>query len=227
MTTTPRLIEHSVNFIDLALRNRAGVQAYRIGAANTLDTAFAGTTAMFTVRKGRSFRSITLRRNNRGRTQESQRGLTRVMYDPEDYAGGVIPHDNKATYLRVEEQNAAGVFLPEGPILIVPPPGFFNTGRPSLTVRGTAPAVAPSADETPPVGALHFVLPRFSDHVTIHNEGGVPLMVAFDDGLPEISIPTGAPQGLFDGTYSEVYVRGDGGAPAFSMYFSICNGELA
>jgi hypothetical protein len=150
------------------------------------------------------------------------------MYDPEDYAGGVLPHDDRVSFIRVEEQNTAGVFLPAGPILIVPGSGFFTTGRPSLNVRGTAPNVAASADGTPPPTALHFVLPRFADHVTIRNEHATAdLFISFDPSMPEISIPAGAPTGLFDGTYTDILVRGSGAAVAFSMYFSICNGDLS
>jgi hypothetical protein len=229
MTTTPRLIERHHNYADLSIRTRAGVTAYRVGAANTLDTAFAGTTAMFTANAGTSFRSKGIRQAKKGRLLESNRGLTRMVFDPEEYfvIGGALPHDNKVSFVRVEEQNPAGTFLSLGPILVMPPGGFFSSPRPSLVVKGTAPNVAVTADLTPPAGALVFVLPKFSDHVTIVNEDVVTLFVSFDASQPEIPVAMGATLALFDGTYTTVYVRGDGATAAFSMYFAIVNGEMA
>jgi hypothetical protein len=228
MTTTPRLIERHNNYADLSIRTRAGVIAYRVGAANTLDTAFAGTTAMFTAKAGTSFRSKGIRQAKKGRLLESNRGLTRMVFDPDEYfaVGGDLPHDNKMSYVRVEEQNPAGTFLSPGPILVMPPCGFWATPRPSLTLRGTAPNVATTADLTPPPGAMVFVLPRFSDHVTIVNEDAAALFVSFDSSMPEITVKAGATTALFDGAYNVVYVRGDGATVEFSMFFAIVNGEM-
>ena len=49
MSSVPRIVERYPNFVDLAFHNKAGVQAYRVGTANTLDTAYAGVTALFDV----------------------------------------------------------------------------------------------------------------------------------------------------------------------------------
>jgi len=227
MTTTPRLIDRHPNFVDLAIRTRAGVAAYNLGGADTLDVAYAGTTAMFTVPAGGTFRSYNLRKKRLGILGESNRGLTRMKYDPEEYwvGGGTLPHDIMVSYLRVAEVNTAGVVLPEGPILVVPPDGFFVTGRPSLVLRGTAPALAGTVTGLPPALAMHVVLPQFSDHITFRNEGAADMRVSFDASQPELSIPAGSEQ-LFDGTFTDLYLRGDGGAPEFSLYLAIVNGEL-
>jgi len=229
MSTSPRLTYRYDRFAELVLHSQVGVQAYRFGAANTLDVAFAGTTAMFTVPRGGTFQSPSIRKRKVGRSVYTNRGLTVVHYDPEDYwvGGGVLPHDAAAGYLRVEEQNEAGVFRPAGPILIVPPPGFFVTTRPSLTVSGTAPNVAASSTGTPPEGALHFVLPRFADSTTITNSGGQSIYISFNPGLPEFEIFSNQTILLPDGAVSEVFVRGDGTTVPFSIFFAVVNAEMA
>lgn len=229
MTTSPRLIDHHPNLVDLAIRTKAGVSAYQIGAANTLDLAFAGTTPMFTVRAGDTFRSRNLRQRKLGLMMESNRGLTRAKYDPEEYfvPGGQLPHDTNIAYVRVAEVNMAGVVGPEGPILVVPTAHFFKTGRPGLTLRGTAPAVAPSLDETPPAGSMHVQLPQFASHFTFTNEGGASIYFSTDASMPEMRIAAGEVKALFDGTYDEFYVRGDGAPVAFSVFFAIVDGEMS
>lgn len=229
MPTSPRLTYRYERFVELVFMNKADVSAYRVGAANTMDAAFAGTTAMFTVGQGATFQSPSLRKRRVGRSLYTNRGLTVAQYDPEDYwvGGGTLPHDAAGSYLRVSEQNAAGVFRPAGPILIVPPPGFFVTTRPNLTVSGTAPNVAASATGVPPTGALHFVLPRFADSTTITNSGGASIYLSFNSGLPEFEILANQTVFLPDGAVSEVFVRGDGAAVPFSAFFAIVNAEMA
>lgn len=229
MPTTPRLTYRYERFVELVFTNKSDVRAYRVGAANTLDVAFAGTTPMFTVAQGATFQSPSIRDRKVGRSVYTNRGLTVVHYDPEDYwvGGGTLPHDAAGGYLRVEEQNVAGVFRPAGPILIVPPPGFFVTTRPNLTVSGTAPNVAATTTGVPPAGALNFVLPRFADSTTITNSGGASIYISFNPGLPEFEVLANQTILLPDGAVSEVFVRGDGAAVPFSIFFAVVNAEMA
>ena len=230
MPTVPRLTTHSPGFVELVMRNSSDVSAYRLRAANTLDLAFTSSTAMVTVPRGATYKSRSLRKKRVGTSIYSNRGLTFVQYDPEDFwvAGGNLPHDRDTTFLVVEEQNAAGAFRPEGPILVIPPPGFFSTTRPALIVAGTAPNVAASSTGVPPDGALHFVLPRFADSTTITNSDGAnSLFVSFGPDSVEMEILYGQSVLLPDGAVSDVYVRGDGGAVVFTMFLAIVNAEMA
>ena len=229
MTTTPRLIERHNNYADLSIRTRAGVVAYRVGAANTLDIAFAGTTAMFTAQAGTSFRSKGIRQAKKGRLLESNRGLTRMVYDPEEYfvVGGALPHDNTVSFLRVEEQNPAGTFLSPGPILVMPPGGFLNNPRPSLTLAGTAPSVTVPATGLPPDDAMHIVLPRFCDNIRIQNLSTTdPLLVSFNVGQVLISVATESSEIFYDAAFNDLILCGDGAAVAFDARCAIVNGEM-
>jgi hypothetical protein len=230
MSTVPRLTTHSPGFVELVMRNSADVSAYRLRAANTLDLAFTTSTEMVTVARGTTYKSRTLRQKRLGTSIYTNRGLTFVQYDPEDFwvGGGNLPHDADTAYLVVEEQNAAGVFRPEGPILVIPPPGFFTTTRPALIVAGSAPNVAASPTGIPPAGALHFVLPRFADSTTVTNsDAATSLYISFGENSAEMEILYGQSVLLPDGAVSDVFIRGGGAAVTFSIFFAIVNAEMA
>lgn len=230
MTTTPRLISRYERRVELTLPDKSGIRGYLIGAANTLDTAFAGTTAMFEVPVGQSFRSPYIRGRRWHIDIYTLRTLTHVLYDPEDYwplAPAVLPHDADISFVTASEVDPAGVVGLQGPILVAPPPAFFTSPRPSLSVAGTAPDVPSTPTGLPPAGAMRFVLPRFSDNVRIRNLGGTTLYVAFGSGMPEIQIPAGTSETLYDAVTSEVFVHGVGAPVPFDARFAIVNGEMA
>lgn len=227
MPTIPRLLERYQNRVYLNLRTGSDVRSYSFIAYQTLDAAYTGGgTAMFSVRAGKQFRSPAVVRRGHGLNDESTRGLTTVMYDPTDYASGSVPADGEIAFLRVVENTLGGVARAEGPILIVPAPGFFGSYRPSLTVGGTAPNVAGLASGLPPATAMHFALPRYADAVSIMNSGSVDLLVSFAQGQPEITVPAGEQRSLPDAVVSEVFVRGNSGTAAFSMYFAVVSGAM-
>lgn len=229
----PRLTLRYDRLVELVLPANAEVAAYQVGAANTLDAAFAGTTAMFKVGSwsGSTYRSRGIRERGLGRTQYENRGLVRAVYDPEDFwplSPATLPHDAHTGYLRVAVVNTAGVVQPEGPIFVLPTPGFMSTPRPSLSVTGTAPNVAATATLLPPSGALHFVLPLFADRVSIQNRDPlVDLFVSFDKGQTELMVPATETRTFFESAVSEVYIRGAGGAVVFDMSAALVNGEMA
>ena len=232
MSASAHLVERHAGVVDLSVRSRPSVSAYRFGSAVSLDAAYAGTTAMFTVDKDASFRSRTLRKSGVNRVEESNRSLTRVAYDPADYASATTPGDNAMSFVRVNARAHDGTFLGEGPILVVPPPGFFGTGRRSLLLSGTAPAVVATANGTPPQTAMIIDFPKFADNVRIYNDGASSIFLAFGPGDIEIEIP---PPSVGDPIYvefvqtgvSEVYLRGDGGASAFRMIAALVQGIQA
>lgn len=232
MSTVPRMTERSHRLVELVLTSRPGVAKFQVGAANTLDTAFVGTTPMFTFPADGTFRSPSVRKRRLGHTQYNNRGLARAHYDPEDYwtAGSTLPHDAHIGFVRVAEVAPDGTVGAEGPIYIVTPAHFFTTPRPLLTIQGTAPDVAASGIGIPPQGAMHFYTPRFFDYCGITNKepvGGNSLFISFGEGLPEIEIPPATTRDIYDAADNEVFVRGGGGPVAFDAVFAVVNGEMA
>jgi len=152
-----------------------------------------------------------------------------MLYDPEDFwvGGGAIPHDSDISYVRVAEVDFAGVVQPEGPIFIVPPPGFLSNPRPSLSLAGTAPLLVALATGLPPVGSLHIVLPTFSDNIRIRNlDAGNPLFVAFGDGQPCVQLPFGQLETFYDAAVKDLFLFSTGGAVLFDARFALVNGEM-
>ena len=228
MLTAPRLVERHTGIIDLVIPNKANALFYSVGSGNTLDNTFAGSTFMFTVTMGGSFRSPTLKRNKKNRVEESNLGLTRLAVDLGDYASANIPGDGATSYFRVSEIDHVGNTGPEGPILVVPPPGFFSFGRKVLPLSGTAPNVASGPTFISPVGAMNFVLPKFADNVFINNDSaGDSLWVAFSPGMQELEIKFGERVIFTETGISQVFLRGDGATVPFRAVFTLVNGLLA
>ena len=226
---TPRCTLRYANMVELVFQNQQDVQSWVVQAANSLDAAFAGATTMFTLGRGTTYRSNTIRRKKWGLTQYENRGLSRVTYDPEDFwaPAGTLPHDADTSYLRVQEVDAAGVTRPAGAILIIPAGGFYSGTKPKLTISGTAPNVAASATGVPPAGSMHFVLPRAADYSAIYNTSAVSIFLSFAPGEAELEVPANSDRAFYNATVSEIFVRGDGATAGFSMYLAVNNGEYA
>jgi len=218
------LVERHPGVVDLAIKNRAGIASYVVSGALTLDAAYAGTTTMQTLLKGRSYRSRTLARNKRNLVEESHRGMTRFSYDPNDYVSASLPSDAHMGFIRVAEVTVAGTNLGEGPILVLPPPGYFTTGRSSLVVSGTAPNVAGLANNFPPPDAMIVDFPKFTDNVTVYNDSAVSLYVSMAPGAPEVEIPTGETMELLQAGATLLYLRGGGATAAFRISTVLVNG---
>lgn len=223
------LIERHAGVVDLSVRSRAGIQSYQLGSAVSLDAAYAGTTLLFTVPRDHTFRSPTLQRNRINLVGETSRGLTRMSYDPVDYASATVPGDPDISFVRIAEVDSTGTVLPEGPIAVIPPPTFFVAGRAQLNLNGTAPDVAGLANNLPPADAMWVDLPKFANGVIVYNDGGSDLMVSFGPGTQEIAVSTGLTEPVYFnevGT-SLISFRGNGGATAFRALISEVNGLLA
>jgi hypothetical protein len=224
MTTSASLLERHPGVIDLSIRNRPGVQSYQLGAAVSLDVAFAGTTPLVTVGQGRTFRSLTLQRNKVNLVGESLRGLTRIAYDPVDFASPAVPGDAALCFLRVAEIDLAGVTLPEGPILVVPAPGFFGSGRSSLFLNGTAPNLVGEPNNMPTADGLIIDLPRFVDEITIFNDDGAnSLFIALSLSTQELEVPFGTSLTVPEAGATEILLRGAGATP-FRLLCTLVNG---
>ena len=224
MTVSAYLVERHPGVVDLSVRSRAGVASYVFGAALTLDAAHAGAGAIQTLAKDATYRSRTLARNGKNRVEESNRGLTRFSYDPVDYASATVPGDASISFLTVSEVDTAGNNLGPGRILVIPPPGFFASGRSMLPLSGTAPNVSGLSSGLPPADAMAVDFPRFTDDVTIYNDGADSLYIAFMKGTPEIEITTGENLSFTQTGATTLFIRGDGATVAFRLIAVLVNG---
>lgn len=231
MPVAAQYVQRSTGLTDLVVRSRPNVAQYRFSAADTLDNAFTAPVALFTVPVNTQFISRSLRLQRRGFFDESTTGLTRATFNINDFAAAGVPGDSVISFITVTFQPIgvpAFVGTP-APILVVPPPGFFNTGRRMLTLTGTAPSLAGQANNLPPPGVMNVVLPKFADQIRVENTGANNLFVSFDEGLPEYEIPAaGTTFAIFqEAGIQQIFLRASGGATTFQIAASIVNGLQA
>ncbi len=228
MATIPRLQSRFAGYTTFLIRDPGpDVRTYRFYAADTLDNAFNSANYLFSVDRLAFYRSPSLVQRRLGISDSSTRGLTKVCVNFEDYwqAGGTYPHDANQLFMRIAEVNAAGVERPQGPILVVPPPGFYDVPRPAMTVSGTAPDVAADPIGVPPDGAMQFAVPRATDNIRIRNLSGSSLFVGFDAGQNEMTIPANSTEVFYDAAVSDIFVHGVGATPNFEIRFALSVGS--
>lgn len=214
--------------VDLAISNNPTYRAFRVSGALTLDAAHSTSVAMMTVPMGQSYRSRTLRRRGNYGVDDSNKGLTRIVFDPNDFVGATLPGDDQVAFLRARGIDHGGTAQEEGPILVVPLPGFFSENV-SLPVQGTAPNVAALSSNYPPPDALWMRTPRVCGDATVVNAeagGGRSLFVSIG-GMPEFEIPADT-SFTFKNVGGVLFsFRGSGGTAAFRATFAIVNGIQA
>jgi hypothetical protein len=203
------------------------VASYTIRSNVTLTAAWGATTAFITgVPINTWFRSPTLMRKRIGTYPDSMTRLTRVSFDPDDYASATMNGDSVMQYIVVSELDVAGNTLSTSPVLIVPPTNFFATGRATLVVQGTAAATAAGTNGFPPSNGPRALLPMFSDEVTFYNTDDTQdLFVSFGQGRQELTVPQGASRTFTEAGAWNLWLRGPaGGATDFEATFSVVNG---
>lgn len=224
MAIAPRLVQRTAGLIDIAIPTRAGVASFAIGSEVTATAAWAGTTNFIaSVPKNTWFRSPTLVRDGQGSYPDSMRGLTRVAFNPNDYASATMNGDSATQYITVQELDGRGNALSTSPVLVVPPATFFATGRATLTLTGI-PVVTPAGpDGFPPPTAGRLLLPMFSDECTIYNTGGNDMFVSLGDGRQELTVPASGQRSFTESGAWNLWVR-SAVATTFESTFSIVNG---
>lgn len=228
-------LDRSRDLVDLSIPEKAGVTKYRLRAHYNLNDAYgstngvggSGTVALFDVTAGTFFRSRSVALRGL-RAEESFRERTRIQFDPADYhtPGSGLPLNEDMIFLRVQEYSTAtGAFLPEGPIKILPPPGFFKEQFPALTLAGKAPGVTAVAGGVPPAGSMHLVFPRYVKDVFIFNlNPSNSLLVSYGRRMPMMEI-AGLTSIAPDGEFNEMYLASPltGAAVEFSIQAQIVN----
>lgn len=217
----------------------------RITGAARLNDAYgavagvggAGCLPMFEVQAGGSYVSKGCQ-NARNQLMDTNRGLTRMVFDPDDFATpvqpvgtGYLPGDGQTLFLRVEQWNATtGAWDPPGPIMMVMPYDFFSTKEPVFTVSGQVPDMGLGAwpagipDYMPPL-SLNFMAPAYSATVSLANLDSTKyLFASFHPGMPPTVIPPHSEFTLTGSGVPEFYLGCPDGNPWFSVRVAVVNG---
>lgn len=240
--STLNVIEHSPNLVHLTLTQDKDVERYEIRSARTLDGAYVGSVgsprngvastapsdAIFEVREGVDFRSTNLRRKRLGLLEESNRGLTVVKYDPDEFVGASFPAaapDRDFAFITFREfRRGAGAFVPEQAIYIIPPPNFYSMRTPILNIAGTAPLQAgAAAGSPPPSGSMFISLPKYMGSFTLNNTGANPIFAAYERRMPMREIPSGESFNLTGSEENLLILAATTAATTFSLSGAIHN----
>lgn len=236
----PNLLERSQGLIDLTLRHNADTVKYRILVHRNLDSCRTAPKAIISdIPQGYMYRSSTLVRKRLGLTMDSNRGLTRFTFDLSDFADGgggtapKVPLEEEIVYLRVQEfSRSANAYLPPGPILVIPPTGFFNIRNPLLQIGGTAPLTTtvslgkpiPAPDNATMAEQMHIVFPFYSQTNNIRNlEKGSSHHLWYSSGhsMPGVYIHEQDDFGLTSAAYSELILAGDNKSADFVVSLGV------
>ena len=223
----PNFIERHYGCVDLSVYNNQlspSTNSLKFIGTNYLS-ATPTETDLFTVPVGATYRSPRVIRSGINKVEETQRGLTRLKFDPDDFAGSNFNGEGAINFVKFEELDGAGLTINTSPWLVVPPPGFFGTGRRNLTLLGVAPDVSSPATYVglPPSGVAVIKLPRYSDYMEISVTTS-DLYLSLGAGHQELIISAGTTKTINESGASLIFLRGNGGNPAYQISFSIVNG---
>lgn len=209
------VLRRKTGFVDLSIPLVAGVDQYRLKAAHNWD----GTaTTILTVGPYGYVDSELM--NTVVPTVDHRPNAMRVMFKPSKYTVGTPLPDSATFWLQLfyviggVEQNAASATPPSAITMI----GSANLPYTAMqAISGTAPNQGTLANAT------QIDLARSVENVTIENQGGADMFVAFDEGGPEFPVKSAKEMSTFHGTVSSVWVRGNATTVAFRMSFTNAN----
>jgi len=222
-----------------------GVPKIRVLGAARLNDAYGnvagvgggGALPMFEVQSGATFISPSLKSRRLPAVEETNRGLTRMVFDPDDFATPAaapgttyLPTDDQSLFLRIALWNTStGDWNPAGPIMIIPPYDFFTTKEPVFTVTGKAPdmgiAAWPGAlpDFLPPT-VLNFLVPGYSTTVSLVNlDSAAALFASFHPGMPPTVVLPQGDMGLTGAGVPEFFIASPDANPWFTVRIAVVN----
>jgi len=228
-STNPNFIGRHYGVVDLSVSMRQvdpRTQTIRfVGAKDLLSNPVSQST-LFTVPKNGEYRSPTLRKNRKDIVAESNRGLTRASFDPDDFAGTNFHGEGAINFVKIEELDGAGTEIRESAWLVIPPPDFFASGRRTLILNGVSAQVATPVGYSglPPKGCLVIKLPKYADSVEITNTGTDPMFFALGAGHQEIEILSGTTYQAREAGASVIFLRCEVGGNNFNASLALVNG---
>lgn len=214
MATIPNILYRAPNLVVMTIPDKAGVSRFRIRAHKTLTgAATAGATdVVFEVDKGAHFKSESVQKKGRGYPYApgSTRGHAWCAFDPDDFydptTAGVaqLPPDDQYGFYRVEEFSiAANAYLAEGPILIVPPAGFWSTQDPAMALQVSIPQTSGNEADLKgvpaPAAAIRIHMPGALKSGHVRNLDNKVLYYSLGDKAPMARIPNSGEISLFSG----------------------------
>lgn len=244
----PMVVERSKNYASIYFRDAPGIQRYRVLAARTLNNAYVGqiasprngiigldgTEELFILSgPGGYYRSHAIRSRGLGLLDESYRGQSRAIWDPDEFFNPPtttsIPPDQDIAFLRVQTATVASgnAFGTEGPILIFQSPGFAVVPRPALTLYGNAPNLGAAAapGSVPPPESLEFKVPFYGDSLVITNHDALnPLLVSVGRDVPFMQVDPLQSFSHTSGQKDSLILAAPVGTPAFSCLISTVQG---
>lgn len=248
----PSLIYRSPGLANFSIAARTNIVQYQINGASNVNDAYGARHGvsvnnplnLFTVPAGTGFISASLRANQRAYVDESNRNLTRIVFNPDDYAttppslplippiAAYFPGDNYISFLRIDSYNSSLAAWQLGGLNILIPSDFNTSKAPTITFTGKAPNLAygiyPVIPDTldPYLDgvSMDIVFPGYAQSIYIRNlDTTYALYVTFGPGLPIHLIPPTKDLPLTGGGAPEMLVAADGGNPTFSVAFALAN----
>jgi hypothetical protein len=238
----PSVLDRALEFMRLQYINNPSILGYRLRVANSLNNAYGnfngvggvGTFAIIDVNRDGSFISKELKLSKRGLLGETNRGQTRLVFNPNEYFGldPVVPADGDFWYVRTQVRTVASPTFPvtadnlnQSDILVVRPPGFMVVPRPAMTLYGTAPDLATAAPGLPaPQEALVVHVPNFGDAMVLTNHGPGVLYYSVGYNYPLIRLDAGQSISHASGMKDELVFCSNGSNPSFSLLLSTVTG---
>jgi hypothetical protein len=212
------VLRRKSGFVDISvpLVQGLGVEGYRFKASTNWDVA---PTTLFTA--GLYGYMDSELQATVVPTVDHRPDAMRVLFKPSKYTVSGNPlTDTGVFWLQLvyivgnAEQNAASATPPSAITMISSVTLPYNSMQ---AIQGTAPNQGTLANAT------QIDLGRQVENVTIENQGGADMFVAFDEGGPEFAVKAGKDMHSFQGTVSSVWVRGSGSTVPFRMSFVNAN----
>lgn len=242
----PGVQYRSPNMINMTLPIKEGSSKVKINGAARLNDAYGnvagvggfGTITLFESYGATGYRSPSVQSRRLPNVEDSNQGLIRMVFDlddfttPEDPAASYIPTDDRTLYLRTQRySDAMGAYLPEGPILIVPPYDFFSTKEPTFTVTAKAPnlglgAFPAAIPDYLGEGCMNFMLPAYNGTISLVNlaaDGGEPLFFTFHPGMPPSVLLAGKDVNMGGSGIPEIFIGAPNGNPLFTLRVAVVN----
>lgn len=244
----PSINYRSANLIRSTFPVMPNISKIKIAGAARLNDAYGsaagvngfGTVDMFEVGSGLTYTSPGVLARKVQNPEESTRGRTVMIYDPDDFATPVnnaasyIPGDDFATFIRlIPFFKSNSSYGSPGPILIVPPYDFFSTEKPTFTVTAIAPNLGLGGtfpthipDFLGPLGAMNFLAPGYCSTFSITNcDGTNPLFFSFHPGMPPSVLLPKEDVTMTGSGIPEFFVAAPNANPWFSVRMSVVNGS--